>query len=156
MLKKVGLLVILVGLVLAPTTALAKGARPGAEKYSFYQACDLLGGAYCGEQEEPDATGKLIVNQPNGDVSIVLTAIFDGLEPNAEYIVYLAGTEYTTTWPGGKVVGTIVADDYGHADFHMNVEAADLATDDYTWSIWLNNAGNQTVLVSDNFNFVIE
>jgi hypothetical protein len=151
-------------------TVIAKNAKAGAEKLLFYHAADVLAcPRYCYNRAD-GATGKLIVNQPNGEVSVVLTANFDGLEPNNEYTVYVMNLDNPGApgwisggiWTGdsGDVVGTFITDMYGHGDYHLNIGASELVVGTYHFSVWVNDngvaSGNKTLFVSDNFDVVIE
>ena len=156
------LLLIAVFLLTGISSVFAKSARAGAEISSFNHACDVLAESrYCYNVAE-GAKGKLVLNTPEGDVSVVFTAIFDGLEPNNEYTVYLASSAWVEdgVWPGGEIIGTFWTDEYGHGDFHYNIMAEDLDLGTHTMSVWVNDNeisdGNKTLFVSDNFEVVIE
>ena len=165
MLSKLTILFVLLVVLISPHNVFAGGlVTTGAEQYNFYRACETFGGSYCTTFPPQGASGKLVVNQPVGAVSAVVTVIFDGLLPNATYQVWiqnfknLAGTAWTPnkTWSGGEMVGTFTTDLYGHGDFHLTVFASEFSElGIYAWSVWINCSG-YTHFVSDNFNIVID
>ena len=83
-----GMLAIL-ALLATPALALGGGrAKAGANHYTFYHSGDVLPVPPYGSVDELGSSGTLIVNQPQGEVSVVLTAIFDGLTPGRTYNVF--------------------------------------------------------------------
>jgi len=159
-----GVLAIL-ALLTAPAFAGGGGrARAGANQYTFYHSGAVLPAPPYGTADIEGSCGKLIVNQPQGEVSLVLTAIFDGLTPLQTYKVSImnwnlpgaAGWSYTHYGPW-TAVGFITADADGHADYHQNIWAGELTPGVYELSIWLNRQNpNLTILVSENFTVEIE
>lgn len=148
--------------------AYAGNAKTGAAQYDFYHAYGTLAcPPYCPNIVE-GASGKLIINQPNGQVSVGLTVIFNDLVPFTTYTVYIQnyyapgapGWLPGGTWADGLLIGTFTTDEYGHGDFHYNVFGSDVALGTYNWSVWINNnavsSGNRTLFISDNFEVVIE
>jgi len=51
-----------------------------------------------------DEASKLIVNQPNGNVEVVITGVMNGLNPNTVYTVYLSNS-YTKNIPRWSLEG---------------------------------------------------
>lgn len=160
-----GALAILALLVVPAFAAGGGKAKAGASHYTFYHSGDVLPVPPYGSVDEPASSGKLIVNQPEGEVSLVFTAIFDGLTPDKLYYVYLMN--YTCpNQPGWSYthygcwtrVGSFTTDEYGHADYHQNIWAGELqANSTYNLSVWINNAAaGKTILVSDNFPVAVE
>jgi hypothetical protein len=159
-----GVLAIL-ALLTAPAFAGGGGrARAGASHYTFYHSGDFLPVPPYGTIDIEGSSGKLIVNQPEGEVSVVFTANFDGLLPSRTYKVYIMN--YTCPGASGwshdhygcwTCVGNFTTDAYGHGDYHQNIWAGDLGLGTYNLSIWINDAGyGKTLLISDNFQVVIE
>jgi hypothetical protein len=160
-----GVLAIL-ALLVAPGLAWGDGkVKAGANQYSFYNSGDVLPVPPYGSVDEPESYAKLIVNQPLGEVSVVLTAVFSGLTPGRIYDVHFmnlgcpnaAGWSYTNygCW---TLMGSFTADENGHADYHRNIWADELLPGStYNLSVWINNQVEElTMLVSDNFEVVVE
>ena len=156
---------VVVALVTAPVGAAGGGrARAGATQYPFHLSGDVQPVPPYGSIDIPGSSGKLIVNQPEGEVSVVLTAIFDGLLPTRTYRVYImnyaqpgaSGWTYTHRGPW-TLMATFTTDEFGHGDWHLNIRAGDLALGTYNLSVWINDgAHGLTLLISDNFEVVIE
>jgi hypothetical protein len=159
-----GVLAIL-ALLTAPAFAGEGGrARAGANQYTFYHSGDVQPVPPYGSIDIEGSSGKLIVNQPEGEVSVVFTANFNGLLPSHTYLVYIMnygcpgapGWTYLHRGPW-TLVGSFTTDEYGHGDYHQNIWAGDLEPGTYNLSIWINDAGyGKTLLISENFQVVIE
>jgi hypothetical protein len=160
-----GVLAIL-ALLVAPALAWGAGkVKAGANQYSFYHSGDVLPVPPYGDVDEPESYAKLIVNQPLGEVSVILTAVFSGLTPGRIYDVYFMNFEcpgapgWTYSHYGcWTLMGSFTADEYGHADYHRNIWADELqAGSTYNLSVWINNQAEElTMMVSDNFEVVVE
>jgi hypothetical protein len=158
-----GVLTIL-ALLVTPASAGGGRAKAGANQYTFYHSGDVQPVPPYGSIDIPGSSGKLIVNQPEGEVSVVFTAIFNGLKPNYVYTVHIMnlhspgapGWTYSHRGPW-TLVGTFTTDEYGHGDYHQNIGAGELAPGTYELSIWINDSViGLTLLISDNFQVVVE
>lgn len=160
-----GMAVALALVALLTVSASAGGrARAGANRYTFCLSGDVQPAPPYGTIDIPGSSGKLIVNQPEGEVSVVLTASFDGLLPMRAYTVHLmnyaspgaAGWTYTHRGPW-TLMGSFTTDEFGHGEWHLNIRAGDMVVGTYNLSMWINDAGaGLTLLISDNFQIVIE
>lgn len=167
--KKVVLIVfgalLMFGLVTATALAGVGGrATAGANHYTFYHSGAVQPVPPYGSIDIPGSSGKLIVNQPQGKVSVVLTANFNGLLPSHGYKVYIMnfaspgaqGWTYSHRGPW-TLVGNFITDAYGHGDYHQNIRAGDMQPGTYNLSVWINDASRGlTLLISDNFQVTIE
>lgn len=162
--KKKVLITLLVFVLLALLVTPAFANKPGAGKYRYYQTGDVLPVPPYGSIDIPGSSGKLNVNQPKGDVELVLNTRFKGLKPNYLYRVYLMNL----TCPGAPgwsyshrgcwtQVGSFTTDLDGHGSFHKKYRNGDLSPGTYNLSVWVNDgSAGRTILVSDNFKAVID
>ena len=102
---------------------------------------------------------KVIFNQPEGKVGLVITGIVTGLEGKHVYYVYLwaAGVSGWYTGPGVWVgtwvrVTEFTTSKAGHGAFHINILASELVAGTYQVTVWIDEIAeppHTTVLVSD-------
>jgi len=103
-----------------------------------------------------EADGKVIVNQPAGEVGLNLTVIIRHCQPGQVYRVDESGP---LTWgcyvPGTywwKPIGEIVADENGDGSFHLQRAASELGEGLGVMSIWVNRKDvDKTILISEPF-----
>jgi hypothetical protein len=99
----------------------------GAQKVAWHLSGAVMPVPPYGSLDVPgsDTASKLIVNQPNGDVAVVLTGVMNGLNPDTEYTVYVS-KGYTPYTPA-NVVGAytwLVLGTYSH-DLVIDVQNVD-------------------------------
>ena len=137
----IGLALLMTAMVVSPAMAAGKGAIQA----SLYP---------CGPGQSNDvltnqpAQGKVIINTPNGNVTLNFTGIVNGLSPNTEYRVFVRDfTNYTgdSIWTNGYwaelLAFTTSAD--GTGSFHLNILAADLPAGAYNIQIAINPAAEE-------------
>ena len=110
----------------------------------------------------PEAKGKVNMIQPNGNVDVILGVSVDGLAANSRYIVYFDKTGITpgvdSTMGSWEEVGDFWTDDLGHGEWNYTAPAGLLDLGEHEWSVFINRiaAGQKTVLISYNVEFIIE
>ena len=140
--------------------------KPGATFPQFHESGDVLCVPPYGTIDVDGSGGKVVVNQPNGEVSAVVTTIANGLLPNRTYTVYLMnyGVPGADRWEDRgcsygpwTAFGTFTTDADGHGDFHINILGTGMSPGTYQLSVWINDtAKGLTLLVSDSFEVVID
>lgn len=103
-----------------------------------------------------EAEGKVIVNQPAGEVGLNLTVIIRGCEPGQVYRVDESGpltwgnyVPYSYWW---RPLGEIVTDENGEGSFHLVRAAGDVPAGQSVMSIWVNRKDvDKTILISEPF-----
>jgi len=111
------------------------------------------------------AQGKVIINTPDGNVTLNITGIVKGLVPSTEYRVFvreLVGyTGESIWWLGAPYYWAellaFTTDEYGAGSFHLNVRAADLPAGGYNIQVAINPAAEElthTVLATVKFTAV--
>jgi hypothetical protein len=155
---------VLLCIAVAPSMAVKPADNhAGAQKYSWHLSGDVMPVPPYGSQDIPgsDTASKLIVNQPNGKIVVMINGVMNGLDPNTTYTVYLSnGYIPQTDWPGLFDAATVPAFTFttnatGSGTWHLNLQADDFpGTGTYPLSIWIDTAG-KTLLISDNFDVVI-
>jgi len=86
-------LLAIVFLIVAPVLAVKPaGNLASAEKVPWNLSAEVMKVPPYGSRDIPgsDEASKLIVNQPNGNVEVVMTGVMKGLHPNTVYTVYLS------------------------------------------------------------------
>ena len=80
--------------------------KPRAEFVPWNLSADVMLVPPYGSMDIPgsDTASKLILNQPNGEVEVVLTGAMNGLNPNMVYTVYLS-RGYTLTFERWSLLG---------------------------------------------------
>jgi len=94
-------------LIVAPVLAVKPSHNlASAEKVPWNLSAEVMKVPPYGSRDIPgsDEASKLIVNQPNGNVEVVITGAMNGLNPNTVYTVYLS-REYTKTYQRWSLVG---------------------------------------------------
>jgi len=117
-------------LLVAPVLAVKPaGNLASAENVLWHLSADVMPVPPYGSRDIPgsDTASKLIVNQPNGDVEVVITGVMNGLHPNTEYTVYLSKAYTPYVFTGWSIVGTwvirfILGASYYH-DIIINVQS---------------------------------
>ena len=82
------------------------GNLASAEKVAWNLSAEVMRVPPYGSRDIPgsDDASKLIVNQPNGNVEVVITGVMNGLNPNTVYTVYLSN-DYTKNIPRWSLEG---------------------------------------------------
>jgi len=151
------LIVLIVGTLVIGVQAGGKVTKlTGKDAAEMLSAGDVYGGVYDNEWQVPEATGKVNMIQPNGNVDVILGVSVDGLSPNSLYIVYF-DTDGGSTGPHPFIqVGNFTTDDYGHGEWNYTAPAGSLAVGDYIWSVAINRTDPAaTILVSEDISFEI-
>ena len=103
--------IIVLGLVLLMVVSFATAALAKADVQK------LVPYNYFGDKPAyPDAKGKVIVNEPKGDVILQITVSVIGLEPDTEYWVKSC-TDLTPPW---IEIGPFTTNSDGNGHFHIN------------------------------------
>lgn len=100
-------LLAIIFLIVAPVLAVKPaGNLASAEKVPWNLSAEVMKVPPYGSRDVPgsDEASKLIVNQPNGNVEVVITGVMKGLHPNTVYTVYLS-RGYTLTFERWSLVG---------------------------------------------------
>ncbi|MBN1971797.1 MAG: hypothetical protein JW870_20730 [Candidatus Delongbacteria bacterium] len=153
-----------------PTSGLTRvkpeGNLAGAVEVPWNLSGDVMPVPPYGSIDIPgsDTASKLIVNQPNGSVKVTLTGVMSGLVPNTEYTVYLANAYVPDKWYPGLFTSTVqpftfITDEYGSGSWHINLRDSDFVNGagTYTLSVWIvAKVVNKTILISDNFEVVVD
>ena len=94
-------------LTVAPVLAVKPaGNLASAEKVPWNLSAEVMKVPPYGSRDIPgsDEASKLIVNQPNGNVEVVITGAMNGLNPNTVYTVYLSRA-YSLTYQRWSLLG---------------------------------------------------
>jgi len=167
--KKLAALLLVVAALLFVFAAPVQAVRPdenlaGAEEVVWNLSGDVMPPPY-GDHNIPgsDTASKLIVNQPNGNTEVTITGVMNGLNPDSEYIVYLSKPwEPGDTWWNGLFTDTVqpfnfTTDAYGAGSWHINLVDSDFpGPGTYALSVWINTWDDWTLLISDNFQVVVD
>ena len=98
--KEIIVALIAISMMLVMTTAMAvkPTGNPGAETVPWNLSGAVMPLPW-GQSDIPgsDSASKLIVNQPNGNVEVVVTGVMNGLTPNTVYTVY-PSKAWSTHW----------------------------------------------------------
>ena len=98
------------------------------------------------EPRDPDASGKAIVNEPKGDVVLVITVSAKGLEPETTYQVKSCTSSTVADW---TLLGTLTTNKNGNGHFHINYrEGMDLPP---TAHVYINTGPGVTVLMDEDY-----
>jgi hypothetical protein len=124
--------------------ALAAG-KGGAQQASFYP---VASGSSDNVLTDQPSQGKAIINNPKGNVTLIIEGNVEGLEANHFYTVWVrdigsgyTGESYNSYLPLGYfLIGYFTTDEYGEGNFHINVRAADLQANTYDIQVAINNA----------------
>lgn len=146
--KKI-LVIILLCLVLVGTmaTPVLAAAKAGAIQVAFYP---VSGGSSDNVMTEQPAQGKVMINTPDGNVTLVFNGKASGLESNHFYTLWVRnfGTAYTgesfnNYLPlGYYLLGSFTTDENGIGNFHLNILASDLPASGYNIQIAINHTSN--------------
>jgi hypothetical protein len=157
------ILALLVAVLLTTLVSSAAFAAPpvgkGAQQVALYP---------CGPGNSDDvltgspAQGKVILNAPDGNVTLIINGIVKGLTPSTEYRVFvreIAAYTGESIWASGVwrelIAFTTEAD--GTGSFHLNIRAADLPAGGYNIQVAINPAAEElthTVLATEKFTAV--
>jgi hypothetical protein len=107
------------------------------------------------------AQGKVILNTPDGHVTLNITGIVSGLLPSTEYRVWVREIDayagdymyYAAGWHGYELLAFTTEAD-GTGSFHLNIRAADLPAGGYDIQVAINPAAewiSHTVLATVMF-----
>lgn len=115
---------------IAPVSAVKPSANlASAEKVPWHLSADVMPVPPYGSRDIPgsDTASKLIVNQPNGNVEVVVTGVMNGLNPNTPYTVFLSNSYEPYVDTGWNVEGTwmiryILGGSWDH-DYIINVQS---------------------------------
>ncbi len=106
------MLTVLVVSLLSTTITSALAVKPAnnramAEKVEWFQSAEVMKVPPYGSRDIPgsDDASKLIINQPNGNVEVVINGVMNGLNPSTVYTVYLSNG-YSRTYERWSLVGT--------------------------------------------------
>jgi hypothetical protein len=94
------------------------------------------------DPDEPDASGKAIVNVSMGDVVLEITVSAKGLKPNTDYTVYLSSPWF--------LLGEFTTNANGNGNFHINFRADEVLPPTEHIAINLKEL-NRTVLIDVDF-----
>lgn len=96
--------VLLVGPVLAVKPA---DNRAGAQEVAWNLSADVMPVPPYGSRDidGSDEACKLIMNEPNGAMEVVLTGVMRGLHPNTQYTVYLSKAYEPYVYTGWSIAG---------------------------------------------------
>ena len=113
MMKKILVAVLFAMLIFSVAPVLAvkpSGNLASAEKVAWNVSAEVMRVPPYGSQDIPgsDDASKLIVNQPNGNVEVVITGVMNGLNPNTMYTVYLSKGYTPYVYTGWNIKGTYV------------------------------------------------
>ena len=124
---------LILSLVLLMVVAFATTVCGKAQKASFCNDVDGIDTAIEG------SGGKLIINIPKGSTGMIVQGMLRNLEPNKSYYVYLHASDVDNWYEGDEADlsqwGTgeyyyrfdlITANEEGHVNFHINIDAIDL------------------------------
>lgn len=89
------------------------------------------------------AQGKVILNSPDGDVTMIINLIANGLDANTEYAVFirvLPGYTGASYFNNGYwvILGFFTTDGTGVGNYHQNIRVAELLAGEYDIQIALN------------------
>ena len=149
------LIVLIVGTLVIGVQAGGKVTKlTGKDAAEMLSAGDVYGGAYVNEWQVPEATGKVNMIQPNGNVDVILGVSVDGLAAETEYRVFFDTNGGT---PGPWVsMGYFTTDEYGHGDWNYTAPAGTFTEGHYNYSVYINRTDvNATVLISYELEFDI-
>ena len=104
--------IIILGLVLLMVVVFATAALAKADVQKLVPY-NYLGG----DPAYPDAKGKVIVNEPKGDVVLQITVSVIGLEPDTDYWVKSCTSLTTGDWTD---IGPFTTNSNGNGHFHIN------------------------------------
>jgi len=143
----------------------AKPDKPGAGFAAFHLTGDVLCVPPYGTIDIPGSGGKVIYNQPNGKMAVLINSIVNGLKPNFTYKLYLRNYKKPGAPPWGATgcsygnwtyMGSFITDDKGHGDFQIKILKDEMPAGEYNFSVWINDVvAGRTLLVSDNFTVTI-
>ena len=151
------LIVLIIGTLIIGVQAVGKVTKlTGKDAAEMLSAGDVYGGIYINEWQVPEATGKVNMIQPNGNVDVILGVSVDGLTPFSLYIVYFDLDGGSAGPRPFRQVGNFTTDEYGHGEWNYTAPAGSLDPGPYVWSVAINRTGPAaTILVSEDICFEI-
>jgi len=109
--------------------------------------------------EEP-SQGRVVINNPKGDVTLIIQGNVTGLTAGQSYDVWVRDlTRYTgpstksNSALGYYLLDTFTANRQGKGHFHLNILAADLPAGSYTLQVAINP--DATTLLATEFNIAV-
>lgn len=131
----------------------------------------VSGGSSDNVLDTQPSQGKVIVNTPNGNVTLIFNGIVTGLTPSTTYAVWVrdlrsidsvggyTGPFFREYAPlGYYVLDYFTTDEFGAGNFHINVRAEDLPADSYNIQVAINtyvpDANGVTLLATPKYTSV--
>jgi hypothetical protein len=129
------------GVMATPVLAAAKA---GALQIPFYP---ISGGSSDNVLTEEPTQGKVMINTPDGNVTLILSGTLKGLLANHFYTVWVrnldaaySGESFNSYLPlGYYLLGYFTTNENGMGNFHLNILAANLPSDGYEIQVAIND-----------------
>ena len=136
------LLCLLLACIIA--TPVLAAAKTGAIQVPFYP---VSGGSSDNVLTNQPAQGKVMINTPDGNITLILNGSVKGLEADHFYTVWVrnldaayTGESFNSYLPlGYYLLGYFTTNENGMGNFHLNILAADLPSDGYEVQVAIND-----------------
>ncbi len=145
----IALLLCMVLSIITGSAVFAAG-KAGAQRVPFYPV-DFGSSDYV--RNDLPAQGAAVINDPMGNVALMIQGNVNGLQPNHFYTVWvreLAGytgdflNSYTPL--GYYLLDTFTTNEEGKGHFHLNIRAQDLSAGTYNIQVAINDAPSPDII----------